>query len=188
MEPRKEHPPRLLVGLGNPGTEFEHTYHNVGFLALDATAPEAEEVPVWKTHRKLFSYAREGKLVLIKPLTFMNESGIAVAEALKKFGADATELSVLHDESDLIVGEFKISLGKNAAGHRGVQSIIDHLGTNAFQRIRIGIRPAHEPSRKKASAFVLSKITKKDREVLRGVFEKIKQVMSHESRSFFPDS
>jgi PTH1 family peptidyl-tRNA hydrolase len=165
----------LLVGLGNPGAEFEHTYHNVGFLALDAIAAETENAPVWKAHRKLFSYAHAGEVVLVKPLTFMNESGIAVAEALKKFGADATELTVLHDESDLVVGDFKISIGKNAAGHRGVQSIIDHLGTNEFQRVRIGIRPAHEPTRKKASAFVLSEITKKDREILEKVFKKIEE-------------
>jgi PTH1 family peptidyl-tRNA hydrolase len=109
----------------------------------------------------------------MKPLTFMNESGVAVKEAMKKFGAAAEDLLVIHDESDLTVGDFKVSTGKNAAGHRGIQSIIDHIGTNEFQRVRIGIRPAREVVRKKASEFVLKQIAKKDRERLEEVFKKI---------------
>jgi PTH1 family peptidyl-tRNA hydrolase len=168
---------KLVIGLGNPGTEFENTYHNVGFLALDAIIRKigGNEIPAWKTQKKVFSYACEGKTVFIKPLTFMNESGVAVKEALKKFDVGVGEMLVIHDESDLYLGDFKISAGKNAAGHRGIQSIIDHVGSNEFQRVRIGIRPTREKARKKASVFVLSRITSADHETLEKVFEKIEE-------------
>jgi PTH1 family peptidyl-tRNA hydrolase len=170
--------PKIIVGLGNPGAEFEETYHNAGVLALGkiaATLGIASED--WKVHKKLFSYAKAANLVLVRPLTFMNESGIATKEALKKFGGQADKLIVLHDESDLLIGSFKISEGKNAAGHRGVQSIIDQIGTNEFERIRIGIRPEKEAKRKKASDFVLAKITTADRKKLEKVFEEIAQTL-----------
>jgi PTH1 family peptidyl-tRNA hydrolase len=166
---------RLVIGLGNPGAEYENTYHNVGFLALDALFANAHDAPAWKTHKKIFSYVRAGTATFIKPLTFMNESGIAAKEALKKFRAAPEEMLVVHDESDLPVGDFKISVGKNSAGHRGVQSVIDHVGTNGFERARIGIRPAGETKRKKASTFVLRQITKKDRAALGEVFEKVEE-------------
>lgn len=171
MEPHNH--PYLIIGLGNPGVEFENTYHNVGFLAVDAILANNEEPRPWKTHKKLFSYARARNLVFVKPLTFMNESGIAVKEALKKFGVPPEKLVVIHDESDLAIGNLKFSIGKNAAGHNGVQSIMNHIGTKEFQRIRIGVRPVRETARKKAGAFVLSSITIKDRATLAKVFEEI---------------
>jgi len=166
----------IFVGLGNPGAAYEHTYHNVGTLALEkifASRLADGEAPNWKSYKKLFLYAASPTAVFVKPLTFMNESGVAVSAALKKFGASPANLVVLHDESDLPIGNFKISTARNAAGHNGVQSIIDHLGTNAFTRIRIGIRPADEATRKKASDFVLKRITKKGEVILESVFEKI---------------
>ena len=171
--------PHLIIGLGNPGSEYENTYHNVGFLALDAIIANTTrgEMPDWKMHKKLFSYARLENAIFIKPLTFMNESGLAAKEALKKFDAAIQNLTVIHDESDLPIGEFKISSGKNAAGHRGVQSIIDHIGTNEFQRIRIGIRPVEEGVRKKASAFVLTRIKTREQATLEGVFQEIAKAL-----------
>jgi PTH1 family peptidyl-tRNA hydrolase len=177
MKANPELPAKLIIGLGNPGTEFENTYHNVGFLAIDALLKTVRQDGIWKDHKKIFSYIQSEGTIFIKPLTFMNESGVAVREALKKFGVPTEEMAVLHDESDLAIGTFKVSLGKNAAGHNGVQSIIDHVGTNEFRRIRIGIRPAHEAKRKKASALVLSKITKPDLKSLEEVFGKINELI-----------
>ncbi len=165
----------ILVGLGNPGPEFKNTYHNVGQAALAAIArrlPNGESL-TWKTHKKLFRYAAHGTMVLAAPLTFMNESGMAVREAMKKFKAAPENLVVIHDESDLPVGMYKISSGRSSAGHKGIQSIIDTLRTNRFTRIRVGIREAGEKKRRKASAFVLAKITPKDQIVFDALFSAI---------------
>jgi peptidyl-tRNA hydrolase, PTH1 family len=172
----------IIVGLGNPGAEFEATYHNVGKLALEAFVRLANEkaaaVGEFKTHKKLFAFAvakdaAAGYAAFVVPLVFMNESGAAVREAMKKCKAQPAALVVIHDDSDLPIGSYRISVGSGAAGHKGVQSVIDALHTADFTRIRIGIRPAREKTRKKASAFVLKKITQKDCAVLNTVFQKI---------------
>jgi PTH1 family peptidyl-tRNA hydrolase len=160
---------KIIVGLGNPGVEYEITYHNVGLLALQAFAPKG----VWKKHANLFTYLATQDAVFIHPLTYMNESGKAVRAAIKKYNANAEELVVLHDESDLMTGDYKISVARNAAGHKGIQSIIDLLGTNAFTRIRIGIRSPREVIRKKAGDFALKPIAIADRKTFARVFTEI---------------
>ncbi len=166
---------KLITGLGNPGKEFENTYHNAGAMALSFFAKKRsdQEAPPKFKRKKLFEYAEENGVVLIKPLVFMNDSGRAIRTAAREFGVKPEAIAVIHDESDLPLGDFKISFGKNAGGHRGVQSIIDALQTKNFTRFRIGIRPKIEAQRKKAGMFVLKKITKKDEGTLRDVFEKI---------------
>jgi peptidyl-tRNA hydrolase, PTH1 family len=161
---------KIVVGLGNPGKEFENTYHNVGFLALDRlaaiVASAAPDAAPWQKYKILFEYKKSGHTTFIKPLTYMNDSGKAVREALKKFGGTAEDLIVIHDDSDLTVGNYKISFGRSSAGHKGVQSIIDALKTNQFQRIRIGIRPAREKQRQKAGEFALKPIPPAHRKIL----------------------
>lgn len=167
---------KIIVGLGNPGREYGNTYHNVGAVALReigaALAAGGAELD-WKTHRGLFEYAAADGTVLVRPLTFMNESGAAVREALKKWNGSPRNLIVIHDESDLTIGTYKLSSGRSAAGHKGIQSIMDALGSKEFLRVRIGIRPAQESARRKAGEFVLTTISKKDRAALAPVFEKI---------------
>jgi peptidyl-tRNA hydrolase, PTH1 family len=173
---------KVIVGLGNPGDEYAHTYHNVGVLALETVletisgngeSDEASGRGQFKKHKQLFLYKETGPFAFVVPLTFMNASGAAVKEALKKFGAGAEDLMVLHDESDLTVGNYKIAKGRGAAGHKGVQSIMDALKTGDFTRVRIGIRPTQETARKKAEEFVLSQIKTADRAVLKKVFAAI---------------
>jgi PTH1 family peptidyl-tRNA hydrolase len=156
---------KIMVGLGNPGKEYEHTYHNVGQLALNGLVAD------WERHKHIFEYAVLGDMVFIKPLTFMNESGKAVREALKKFNAKPKDLIVVHDDSDITVGNYKISFARNSAGHKGVQSVIDVLNTNEFTRARIGIRPEHEARRQKAGEFALKQITKKDQKTFDQLFQ-----------------
>ena len=159
----------LVVGLGNPGSEYENTYHNVGAAAVTRLASDA----LFERYKDIFEYAKIGKDVFVRPLTFMNESGKAVREAMKQFKAKPTDLTVIHDDSDIIVGNYKISFAKNSAGHKGVQSIIDALKTNEFTRIRIGIRPAQEKKRQKAGEFALKQISKTDHAAFEAIFEKI---------------
>lgn len=162
----------MIIGLGNPGKEYENTYHNVGALALETvvTALSGGDALRWEIHKKLFTYARVHDWIFVKPLTFMNESGTAVREAAKKFAVPPGHIILLHDDSDLLVGAWKISRERGAAGHHGVESVVATLGTNSFTRIRIGIRPRNERTRKKAETFVLRKITKIDAAIFKKIF------------------
>ena len=147
-----------------PGAEYENTYHNAGARALDAIARDpfgADGAPRWEAHKKLFAYAQIAGWIFVKPLTFMNESGTAVREAARKFNVPPENIVLLHDDSDLPLGTWKISRGRGAAGHHGVESAIAALGTNDFTRIRIGIRPESERVRKKAEEFVLRNRSRK---------------------------
>lgn len=171
----------LIIGLGNPDPALENTYHNVGVLAVTWLAARAAErqgtgddrPPRFRAHGDVFAYAKIGSRVFVRPLIFMNESGRAVREALRAFGADPGDIVIIHDDSDLPVGEFKRAQGGGSAGHKGIGSVIDHLHTEDFARIRIGIRAKDEPHRKKAGDFVLSPITPADKKIFEEVFEAV---------------
>ncbi|HVO28868.1 MAG TPA: aminoacyl-tRNA hydrolase [Candidatus Paceibacterota bacterium] len=175
----------IVAALGNPGKEYENTYHNAGILALEelfgreaARAGDGAGKAPWKKHQGLFEYAEAGDAVFVRPLTYMNESGRAIRAALKKFGPShllslSSRLIILHDDSDLPLGTFRISVARGPAGHKGVQSVIDALGTGEFVRIRIGIRDPQERVRRKAGDFALKQITKAHRKLLDDVFREI---------------
>ena len=170
----------LMVGLGNPGTEYENTYHNAGTRALSAIASSLARGTAlrWGTHKKLFISAEADGVVFVKPLTFMNVSGAAVREAARKFRIPPERTILFHDDSDLPLGTWKISRGRGAAGHHGVESVIAALGTNDFTRVRIGIRPANERSRSKAGTFVLRKVTKNADVIFKKTFGEIAKELS----------
>ena len=163
----------LIVGLGNPGAEYESTRHNAGFMALDELAHYYGVS--WRTNKKLKAQIIAcDDFYMIKPLTFMNESGAAVLAVMsyykmlpQLFGrteSAALDLSdklvVIHDELDLPLGEYRISADSRSAGHKGVQSIIDHLKTKKFKRIRIGIAPAE--MKLPAEKYVLNRFDKNE--------------------------
>jgi PTH1 family peptidyl-tRNA hydrolase len=168
---------KIIIGLGNPDPDLLLTYHNAGMLALATLAarlaPDAPIPLLFKRYKDIFEYAAAGKFIFVKPLVYMNESGEAVKVALRVFKAKPEEIAVAHDDSDLTVGNFKITFGGGAAGHNGIRSIVAHLKTEAFTRIRIGIRDPNEVQRKKAGDFVLSPITGPKMKKLEAVFEKI---------------
>lgn len=135
---------KLIVGLGNPGSEHEKNRHNSGFMTLDALAKKSNIK--FKEESKFFGEAANAKIgkdktMFLKPLTFMNNSGKAVAAAAKFYKIKPKNITVIHDDSDIPFGKFKISFDKSSAGHRGVESVIKSLGTQKFRRARIGIRP-----------------------------------------------
>ena len=160
----------LVVGLGNPGKEYERTYHNAGRLALAALAPETG----WHARDK-FRYVKETGRTFAAPETFMNESGEAVAAALKYFKVKPVDLLVIHDDCDLPLGQWKLQFGRGSAGHRGIASIIAHLKTDEFWRLRIGIRDAAEKKRRKAGDFVLNRIGAEAMKDLDRVIDDIKK-------------
>lgn len=154
---------KLILSIGNPGEKYEKTYHNAGHLFLDSLTDKN-----FKAYKD-FAYTKEDNLILVKSLTFMNQSGKAAKQALKYFGIKPYELLVVHDDSDLELGNYKIDFAKGTGGHNGIQSIKDHLKTKEFHRLRIGIRK-HQG---KAGDFVLKPMSKADLQTLEDLFPKI---------------
>lgn len=139
---------KLIVGLGNPGAQYEQTRHNVGFRCVDKLAARMQVR--WERHgRAMVASGTIGieKVVLVKPITFMNNSGEAVGELVRWYKLSAEDVLVVYDELDLPVGKVRLRGNGSAGGHNGVQSIIQHLHTNQFPRLRVGIgRPTHQRS------------------------------------------
>ena len=177
----------LIIGLGNPDPALANTYHNVGVLAVQWLAEHAADngesavinggAPKFRAHKGLFTYAKIGDTTFIRPLVYMNESGRAVYDAMHAFGAAAKDIVIIHDDSDIAVGDFKYAKSGRSAGHNGIRSIIDHLHTEDFARIRIGIREPNETHRKKAGDFVLSPIVPADKKTFEEVFKKIAELL-----------
>ena len=137
---------QLWVGLGNPGPRYAMHRHNVGFMALDVIAEMHAFGPVQKKFQGWLQEGRIGaeKVLLLKPATFMNESGRAVGEALRFYKLGVEALTVFHDELDLAPFKVKVKTGGGTAGHNGIRSLDAHLG-NDFRRVRIGIgHPGHK--------------------------------------------
>jgi PTH1 family peptidyl-tRNA hydrolase len=156
---------KLFVGLGNPGAEYAFNRHNVGFMAVDAIAA-AHGFPTW---RKRFSgLAAEGRLgreqvLLLKPQTYMNESGRAAGEAMRFYKLDESDVVVFHDELDLAPGKLRVKAGGGVAGHNGLKSLTAHLG-NDYIRVRIGI--GHPGQRERVVGYVLRNFAKADEDWL----------------------
>ena len=150
---------KIIVGLGNPGRKYERTRHNAGFMAIDELAGLLRVELTQEKHHALIGRARMGpeEAVLAKPQTYMNESGKAVGAILRSAYAAVPDLIVLHDELDLPLGAVKIKTGGGHGGHNGLRSIIEHLGTADFIRIRIGIgrpEPGIDPADYVLSPFL----------------------------------
>ena len=132
---------KMIAGLGNPGTEYAATKHNVGFMLADALAERIDASP-WRTKQDArVAEARLGaeKILLVKPLTYMNESGRAVGPLLSWFKLGPEDLVVVHDDMDIPVGTVRIRKKGGAGGHNGMKSVIYHVGDENFVRVRIGI-------------------------------------------------
>lgn len=137
---------QLWVGLGNPGPRYAMHRHNVGFMACDVIAEMHGFGPVQKKFQGWLQEGRIGgeKILLLKPATFMNESGRSVGEALRFYKLGSEDLTVFHDELDLAPFKAKVKIGGGTAGHNGLRSIDQHLGSD-FRRVRIGIgHPGHK--------------------------------------------
>jgi PTH1 family peptidyl-tRNA hydrolase len=137
---------QLWVGLGNPGAQYAMHRHNVGFMAMDTIAELHNFGPVQKKFQGWLQEGRIGreKILLLKPATFMNESGRAVGEAMRFYKLDLDALTVFHDELDLAPFKVKVKRGGGTAGHNGLRSIDQHLGAE-FRRVRLGIgHPGHK--------------------------------------------
>ena len=162
----------LVVGLGNPGAEYANTRHNAGADTVALLAARHGDRLKKAKERAFTAEVRVGdkRMALAFPQTYMNDSGVAVAQLVRRYGIeDLEQLVIVHDELDLEVGRLKLKVGGGLAGHNGLKSIVAHLKSDAFVRVRIGVG---KPRNKHVGAdHVLTKPSKKDREELAIVIE-----------------
>lgn len=153
---------KLIIGLGNPGKQFQNTRHNIGFDALEFIR-QYFKLPKFKLDKKLKSAITKNKnIILAKPQTFMNTSGQAVSAIKKYYKIKLSDIIVIRDDVDIPIGKIKSKKSSSGAGHKGIQSIIQHLKSNNFWQIKIGV--ANEMIRTKipTEKFVLQKFSKED--------------------------
>jgi PTH1 family peptidyl-tRNA hydrolase len=170
---------QLLVGLGNPGPRYVHTRHNVGFLVLERMASAGGQT--FRQQGKLHGLVAElgvgsERIRLLMPQTFMNDSGRSVRAALDWFGFRADQLLVIVDDMDLPLGRLRLRASGSAGGHNGLRSIIQHLGSQEFARLRIGIgAPAGDPRDRKSQAVghVLGPFSAEEQPILTQVMEEV---------------
>jgi PTH1 family peptidyl-tRNA hydrolase len=156
--------PLLVVGLGNPGPNYAKTRHNLGFVVADILADRIGSG--FKVHKRSGAEVTTGRIggrsvVLAKPRTYMNESGRQVGPLAKFYSVAPADVIIVHDELDIDFGRIRLKFGGGVAGHNGLRSVSSALGTNDFQRVRIGVgRP---PGRKSGAAYVLENFTAAER-------------------------
>ena len=176
-----EHPEYIVVGLGNPGSRYEETRHNIGFKFVDYLDKEAD---LGRGIKRALHYSLTDKVVLdgyivylVKPQTYMNNSGSAVKDVLNYYKMSPKQLIVVYDDISLPVGNFRIRKTGSAGGHNGMKSIIEHLGTKDFVRIRIGV--GNKPEQWDLADYVLSRFPENESKVINANFEYIKNAISH---------
>jgi PTH1 family peptidyl-tRNA hydrolase len=168
---------KLIVGLGNPGREYESTRHNAGFWWVDEFAQKNKFV--LKAESKFHGMAARSmvhghELYLLKPQTFMNVSGRAVGALVQFYKIEPAQILVVHDELDLPPGSAKLKLGGGHGGHNGLKDIIAHLGTRDFWRLRIGI--GHPGDRAEVANFVLNAPRKEEHVLIEGALQRAQDV------------
>ena len=170
---------KLLVGLGNPGAEYHKTRHNVGFMVLEEIARKKN--CCFRESKKLFGKTCEygtgnDKTRLLMPNTYMNESGKSVRSAMDWFNYENNQLIVLVDDMDLPLGKIRVRSKGSSGGHNGLKSIINHLGTVEFKRLKIGIGPPSDDQKERKSktiSHVLGRFSKEEFILLNFIIEEI---------------
>lgn len=163
---------KLIVGLGNPGTKYAHTRHNIGFDVIDELAARFQSPLTEAKHKGVYTMIRKGaeKAILLKPLTYMNLSGESIGEVMRYYDIETEDVVVVYDDLDLPVGRIRLRQKGSAGGHNGIKSTIAHLGTQNFNRIRIGIdRPVPPVS---VVNYVLGTFTAEEQEQVKQAIEK----------------
>jgi PTH1 family peptidyl-tRNA hydrolase len=166
---------KLIVGLGNPGRVYAHSRHNAGFLCLDFLA-QSHGIAFAKRRAKArvgVGEVAEVNVALAKPQTFMNLSGEAVARLLRHFGIPLSDLIVIYDDLDLPLGKLRIRERGSSGGHKGMESIIAHLKSREFPRIRVGIAPQEGGQLLKTPDYVLSVFSGEEKAIIKEVCAKV---------------
>lgn len=176
---------KLIVGLGNPGKDFKGSRHNVGYEVIDVIL---KHHPDFSRQKKFLSYIfrgkiKEQKVILLKPLTFMNLSGESVTKVVNFFKIPLSEILVVCDDFNLLLGKIRIRSSGSSGGHKGLYSIISHLKGNNFWRCRVGIKSEHFLKFQQGGEmtdFVLGKFEKEEKEIIKKVVEKVAEIINQE--------
>lgn len=169
----------IIAGLGNPTKEYENTRHNIGFMAVDALADKYDIRVMDCRHRALLGKGMIGgtKVVLVKPLTYMNLSGEAIRAVVDYYKVDAaSELIVIYDDISLDVGQLRIRKKGSAGGHNGIKNIIANLGDDTFLRIKIGV--GEKPKGYDLADYVLGHFNREEQEIMAESLEKVDGAVS----------
>ncbi len=175
--------PRLIVGLGNPGREYEDTRHNIGFMVVDALASQLQVS--WTVEKRWdCALAKFAAGWLLKPLTFMNCSGEAAAAVCRFFKVDPREVLAVYDDVDLPLGTVRFRMSGSAAGHNGVRSLISYLGGENFPRLKMGIAPAQgRPSGDRMISHVLGKFTSDEKPLVQSAVQRATEAVQSALRN-----
>jgi len=168
----------LFVGLGNPGSKYENNRHNVGFMAVDEIVRRHNFLPAKKRWQALTHEGCLGgeKVIIVKPQTFMNESGRSVGEAMRFYKLTPADIFVFYDELDLAFGKVKVKMGGGAAGHNGIRSMINHIGAD-FTRVRLGI--SHPGDKSRVHGHVLGDFAKAEQPELGKILDSVAREASY---------
>ncbi len=170
--------PRLIVGLGNPGRDYEDTRHNIGFMVVDTLATQLGAAPWTSEKRWDCALARFSGGWLMKPFTYMNLSGQAVSSVCRFFKLEPREVLAFYDDVDLPLGSLRLRLKGSAAGHNGVRSLISHLGTDEFPRVKVGIGATNgRPAGERMVGHVLGRFTEDERPALLQVIDRTSEAV-----------
>ena len=164
---------KLIVGLGNPGKEYENTRHNVGFMTLDDYLGNVK----WSNKFNALYYEcfiGIEKVIFVKPLTYMNNSGNAVGEFVRYYNIDLKDILIIQDDLDEEIGLYKLKLNSSSGGHNGIKSIISSLGTQSFPRLKVGIGSVKKDE---VIDYVLGKFSKREMEILNNEFSTFRKII-----------
>ena len=174
---------KIITGLGNPGEQYQKNRHNIGFMALDKIQ-EVNNLEDFKLEKKFKAKIAKGeigeeKVMLVKPQTFMNNSGEPLEYVFQFYKLNLEDVIVIHDEIDLPLGKLKVSRGKSSAGHNGIKSIMQHLGSGDFTRIRLGISPNKKLPSSKTVKYVLQNFSLFQKKDLKKVLGEVSIVLEN---------
>lgn len=164
---------KLIVGLGNPGKEYENTRHNVGFMILDDYLGNVK----WSNKFSALYYEiviGTEKVIFVKPLTYMNNSGNAVGEFVRYYNIDMKDILIIQDDLDEEIGLYKLKVNSSSGGHNGIKSIISSLGTQSFPRLKVGIGSVKKDE---VIDYVLGKFSKKEMEILNNELSTFRKII-----------
>ena len=165
---------KLIVGLGNPGKEYDKTRHNVGFMVIDNYLGNVN----WSNKFNALyceKVINGEKIIFVKPLTYMNNSGNAVGEFVRYFNIDSKDILVIQDDLDLNVGDYKLKMHSSSGGHNGIKSIIASLGNQDFPRLKVGIGSVKKDE---VIDYVLGKFSKSELEILNTLFNTFDKIIN----------
>lgn len=168
---------KLIVGLGNPGSKYDRTKHNTGFMALDYYLKENSLVLDKDKFEGLYTKQKiNGEdVIFLEPQTFMNESGRSVAQVARFFKIDPSDILVIHDDMDMPIAKLRIRAGGKSGGHNGIKSIIADLGTEKFNRLKIGIR---HPDKQSVVSWVLTPFNSEQQKLMDEAFKTSDKVIT----------